>query len=169
MGGKIVKWVEAHPFMTAGAVFIGGAVLIYLYYSGGSSASSGETGQDADYQAGLAAQVQLAQLEAQYGAQTTAANDALQSQADQVNGAVQVAQYQEQETNQQTAASEKLGIAQLNDETTAAADADNLQYSDTVENNMTALNEQWLAMNQTDYSNWLQNTTLQSVIAKLPG
>jgi hypothetical protein len=105
-------WVERHPYATAGIVFAAGAILIYLYYSGGSS--TGGSSADADFQAQLQAQTQQEAIQAQYAAQASAQGTQASIAAGQVNGAVQVAQleYGASTTQAQLAATtSQAGIA----------------------------------------------------------
>ncbi len=83
-----VVWVRHHPYATAGAVFIGGAILIYLYYSGGSAQAAPAAGSpQSDY---LMAQLQSEATQAQYGAQLGAIAAQEQTAAVQVQGAVAI-------------------------------------------------------------------------------
>jgi hypothetical protein len=100
---KVKVWVEKHPFVTAGAVFVIGAVLIYLYYSGGSSAAQ-PAQQTSPLDAELQLQLQQQALAAQYGAQSGAQQTAAQISAQQ--GADQLSAVQSNNATQ-------LGIAQL--------------------------------------------------------
>jgi hypothetical protein len=81
--------IKAHPYVTAGIVFIGGAIIIYAYYSGGSTtpAASGANPYAAEQQAALSQEA----IQAQAAAQNNAINSQAQSVANQVNGAVSIA------------------------------------------------------------------------------
>lgn len=78
-------WIKRHPYATAGAVFVGGAILVYLYY-GGSAAPAAAPQVDP-----TAAYLQSEATQAQYGAQVAGQQAALQASANQVNGQVQIA------------------------------------------------------------------------------
>ncbi len=71
-------WVKQHPYATAGAVFAGGAVLIYMYYSGGSTAAAPA---GAASTAGTGTGAYAAYLQDQLAAAGQANQLALQSQA----------------------------------------------------------------------------------------
>lgn len=79
-------WVDikGHPYITAGVVFIVGAVIIYAYYSTPTPVAT----QQADPNAGLAS---VEATQAQLAAVRAAADSANQSSANQVNGAVDIA------------------------------------------------------------------------------
>jgi hypothetical protein len=86
--GHSVVWVKHHPYLTAGAVFVGGAILVYLYYSGGTpAASAGGGGQSIDY---LSAQLQSEVIQAQLGAKLGTIQAQEQAVAVQVQGAVAI-------------------------------------------------------------------------------
>jgi hypothetical protein len=80
-----VAWIKHHPYLASGAVFVGGAVLIYLYYSSGKSApaatqSSG--GTDTSY---LQAQLQAEAASQQAGIASTEQQNQLTAATTQLN------------------------------------------------------------------------------------
>jgi hypothetical protein len=85
--GESVAWVRAHPYTSAGVVFIGGAVLVYIYYSSGSKAAAAADTTQSDY---LKAQLTSEATQAQYGAQLQALHSQEQTAAAQVQGAVAI-------------------------------------------------------------------------------
>ncbi len=97
----ISGWIEKHPYETAGAVFVGGAILVYMYYSSGTAAAPASTGANSAAAAAAAQQSAYAQemqtqlaYEAQAGqqnSQLTALQDNLAAQTASINGAVSVA------------------------------------------------------------------------------
>jgi len=103
-------WIKEHPYATAGVVFIGGAILIYLYYadSGQQTAQSG--GATTDY---LTAQLQSEAIQAQLSAQLSSQQMQEQSVATQVGGQVQIAQLAAGVQNQQTAAGQAVDLANI--------------------------------------------------------
>lgn len=107
---KAGQWIKAHPYATAGGVFVVGAILIYLYYSGGSKTAAGATDNTA---AQLAAQVQSENVQAQYGAALAAQQSQQASVEAQVNGAVSVAQLQAQAAATETTAQAALDAQQI--------------------------------------------------------
>lgn len=80
--------IKAHPYVSSGIVFVVGAVLVYLYF-GGSSSAAPAGGVDTS---AAAAQVQSEAVQAQYAASLSAQQNQLQAVATQVNGQVTVAQ-----------------------------------------------------------------------------
>jgi hypothetical protein len=120
---ETVAWIKGHPYATAGAVFIGGAILVYLYYSGGTgtSATPANTTQS-DY---LKAQLVSEATQAQYGAQLGALQAQEQGVATQVQGAVAI------DANRNAASVTIAGLndAVLNQRTAGAVSIAGLQSS----------------------------------------
>lgn len=118
--------IKQHPYVTAGAVFVLGAILIYLYYSGGTTAAPQNSAAAAAAQE-EEAQVQSEAVQAQYGAELQAQQTQANSVADQVNGQVSIAQIQAAaqtatETAQQTAESQEIAAQQTVDLAQIAAE-----------------------------------------------
>lgn len=98
----ISGWIKEHPYATAGAVFVGGAVVIYLYYSSGSTpapqASSSVAGAGyagtGGYGSMLSAELQAEAANNAQQVSLTALQDQLQAQNNSVNGAVSIASIQ---------------------------------------------------------------------------
>jgi hypothetical protein len=89
--GKGWQWVKKHPVGSSVALFVGGAVILYLYYSGRSTAPAQSAAQPVDDTSSyLAAQLQSEQLQAQQASQLAQVQAAANAQASQVNGAVAV-------------------------------------------------------------------------------
>lgn len=98
-------WIKKHPYTSAGCVFIGGAILVYLYYSSGSApAQAAATDPNAAYLA-------QEQIQTQYSAQLQQQATAAQVANAQVAGQVQVAQLGATVQGQSIAASQTLGLA----------------------------------------------------------
>jgi hypothetical protein len=119
---ETVAWVKQHPYATAGVVFIGGAILVYLYFSGGSgpaAASSSGTAQSSYLQAQLVSEA----TQAQYGAQLGALQAQEQTAAVQVQGAVAV----DASRNAASVQIAALNDAVLNQRTTGAVSIAGLQ------------------------------------------
>jgi hypothetical protein len=105
------SWIEQHPYATAGIVFVSGAILIYLYYSGGSAPQ--QASGDATSAQYLQAQLQSEDIQAQLSANLGAQQAQEQSVATQVNGQVSIAQLQAGVANQQTAATQAVDLSQI--------------------------------------------------------
>jgi hypothetical protein len=119
---ETVAWVKQHPYATAGVVFIGGAILVYLYFSGGSgpaATSSSGTAQSSYLQAQLVSEA----TQAQYGAQLGALQAQEQTAAVQVQGAVAV----DASRNAASVQIAALNDAVLNQRTTGAVSIAGLQ------------------------------------------
>lgn len=125
-GGKIgdaVKWVEKHPYATAGGVFVLGAIVIYIYYSGGSTTPAPQQAAGSDtslLQAELASNAQNAQLSAattQAQLQASTAGQAINGQVQlgsiQVQGSVDIAGLESTTQSQEIAANESVSLAQI--------------------------------------------------------
>jgi hypothetical protein len=80
--------VKRHPYATAGAVFVGGAVLVYVYYSSGSATPA--PAADAAQLDFIKAQLISESTQAQYGAQLGALQSQEKNVATQVQGAVAI-------------------------------------------------------------------------------
>lgn len=131
--------IKKHPYIASGVVFLGGAFLIYLYYSGSSSSSSSSTaGSGNAYSSYLAAQLQSEQLNGQLAAQTAQITAAANAQTQQVNGAVAVntandqaqvdiATIQANATSQIAALQAQLGTTQSNNAATVQVAGINAQ------------------------------------------
>lgn len=118
--GKIGALVEKHPYITAGGVFVVGAIVIYLYYSGGSSSTTTTSGADPNYAAGLAAQVQLAQISAQSGAAEAQVSGAQSIAQTQANAQVTEAQLAAQTSQAGITAQTQVQTAGIQAQTTLA-------------------------------------------------
>jgi hypothetical protein len=98
-GGELHKglgWVKKHPYATAGAVFVGGAILIYLYYDSGSSGAAQPqqaTGTD-DTAALLNSELQAEAASNANNASLTALQDQLAAQQDSIAGNISLASIQ---------------------------------------------------------------------------
>jgi hypothetical protein len=126
--------IKDHPYATGGVVIVGGLVMFYLLSSSQSSSAAAAQAtpaapgtSDADYQAALQANSQLAQVQASAQVQNTAA----QVQLQQSQIAADVA-------NQQTAAS----IATNNTNTAATLAATLAQISASVQENQANVSAQ---------------------------
>lgn len=75
----LTDWVKKHPYATGATVFIGGAVLIYMYYSGGTPAAAPAQASTAG--AGSGAAAYSAYLQSQLAAEQQANQNAVQTQA----------------------------------------------------------------------------------------
>lgn len=94
------KWIKSHPYIVAAIVFVGGAVLIYIYYSGSGTAAAATSATDpnadllnqeaiqAQYSAALSSQQTELQAASIAAGTTTAAIAAGQSIASQSISAV---------------------------------------------------------------------------------
>jgi hypothetical protein len=128
---KIEGWAKAHPMATGLIIFAVGAVLIYLFSRGSSTAATATAGQpsDAYYQAEAAVaasgnQLQAAQLQAQ--AQSTAYGDQLTAANNDIAGQVTLAQIQAQQNTTVASLQEKLGLAQTSAQESVANTASTL-------------------------------------------
>jgi hypothetical protein len=125
-----LELLKKHPYATGGVVIVGGLVVFYLLSSSQASSSAATTAatpaapgtSDADYQAALAANSQLAQVQAAAQVQTNAQQVQLQQ-----------AQLEADSTNQQTAAA----LATTNVQTAAQLAATLAQVSASVQENQT--------------------------------
>jgi hypothetical protein len=172
----LLAWVERHPFITAGGVFAVGALIILYYYGEGGAA--GVNTESSDYQAALAAQTQLAQTEAQYGAQESIAGSQAQAAANQVQGQVDVAQIQETGETTEAQYAEQLGSLETAAQTaiqTAGIGAQealgvNAQNNQTVQLAAQYNTEDYLATvgaSTTDYQTQAQSLTNSELISAL--
>lgn len=153
-------WVEKHPYVTAGAVFIVGAILIYLYYSGGQS--SGQSTQDqgaASDQSLLQAQLQSEAIQAQAAAAQSAQQSQLAASTAAINGQVTVQTTQANDALQAaldadktqatlasiTAGTNQAGIAAQKDVSLAGINAQDVLAA---LNSKTAISESSIAANE---------------------
>lgn len=174
--GKTVDWVKHHPYISAGGVFVIGAVLIYIYYSGGSSTAAAAPSSDPT-QAELAAQVQLAQIGAQSSAAGDAASVATAQYADQLTAIqdqdqtalaeAQLGATTTQQANTLTAGIQQSGIAaqvqlaSINAQTTDIQNADSTNY---LEYGLTTQqSEAWDSTFATLYGQYLNNSSPTTV------
>ena len=94
--GKVVDWVKKHPYVTAGAVFVGGAILIYLYYDSGSSSGAAQPAASGDNTAAdlLNSELQAEAASNANNASLTALQDQLAAQQDSISGQISLASIQ---------------------------------------------------------------------------
>jgi hypothetical protein len=108
--GEALSWIKSHPYVDAGAVFVVGAILVYLYYSGSSTAAAPQANSADAY---LAAQLQSESVQAQYGAQLQAQQSQEAAAANAVAGQVQIAGLQAGNASQSIAAQQTVDLAQI--------------------------------------------------------
>ena len=102
--------IKAHPYVTSGAVFVFGAILVYWYYSGGTTAA----GPVDDTAANDAAEVQSEAVQAQYAAQLSAQSTAAQSVANQINGQLALGSIVAGVSSQAITTQGSIDLAQIN-------------------------------------------------------
>jgi hypothetical protein len=153
--------LKQHPYATGGVVIVGGLIVFYILSSSSSSSSNTAAAatptvpgtSDADYQAALAANSQLAQVQA--AAQ-------VQNNAQQVQ--LQQAQLEADVSNNQTAAS----IATNNTNTAAQLAATLAQISASVQENQTNVSAQTAdTANQYVYAENLQAMQDQVLMSQI--
>jgi hypothetical protein len=90
MAPEIPPFIKQHKYAVGIVVIVGGVVVLYLLASGSSSSSSSGSSQPSDFATEVAAESQLAQVQAGEAVQTSAA----QAQTAQAQLAANVANYQ---------------------------------------------------------------------------
>ncbi len=157
---ELEDWIKQHPYETAGAVFVGGAVLIYMYYSHSAAApaaapSVSVAGAGAGYGAYLQSMLAQEQAANQAAAQSQMLQDQLAAQTASINGAVSVASMK-YNTDLQLAS---IGATTTQDSIAALAGIQKQQISSNLITNLQSITAQNYA-NSLDYTKFVdQNYT----------